>query len=46
MLYLYWAKAMDTTDPEDPQVRPTGGYGADLAEQSGYPAPPKKLRFI
>jgi hypothetical protein len=41
MLYLYWARAMDTTDPEDAQVLQLAAMAQVNAEQSGYAAPPK-----
>jgi hypothetical protein len=44
MLYVFWAKAMDTTDKEDPQVVQLAAYAQAVAHQSGYQAPPKELR--
>lgn len=41
MLYLYWSKAMDTNDVEDPQVVQWAAQAQARAEQQGYPAPPK-----
>ena len=40
-LYLYWSKAMDATDKEDPQVIQLAAMAQVRAEQSGYAAPPK-----
>ena len=40
-LYLYWSKAMDTTDKEDPQVVQLAAMAQARAEQAGYAAPPK-----
>jgi hypothetical protein len=39
MLYLYWSKAMDTTDEEDPQLVQLAAVAQARAEQIGYPAP-------
>jgi hypothetical protein len=41
MLYFFWAKAVDTTDPEDPQVVQMAAEAQARAQQAGYPAPPK-----
>jgi hypothetical protein len=41
MLYFFWSKAMDATDPEDPQVVQVAAEAQARAQQSGYPAPPK-----
>lgn len=43
MLYLYWAKAMDTIDGEDSQVVQLAAQARAMAHQSGYQAPPKQL---
>jgi hypothetical protein len=43
MLYFYWAKAMDTTDVEDPQVVQLAVQAHTRAQQSGYLAPPKNV---
>ena len=45
-LYLYWSKAMDTTDTEDPQVIQLAAMAQVRAEQSGYAAPPKTDHII
>lgn len=42
MLYLYWSKAVDTWDQEDPQVVQLAAVAQMRAEQSGYAAPPKQ----
>ena len=42
MLLLYWGRAMETWDPEDPQVVQLAAMAQVRAEQSGYAAPPKK----
>ena len=41
MLYVYWSKAMDTADNEDPQVIQLAAMAQVRAEQSAYAAPPK-----
>jgi hypothetical protein len=41
MLYFFWAKAMDTTGPEDPQVVQLAAEAHARAQQGGYLAPPK-----
>jgi hypothetical protein len=40
-MFLYWSKAMDTTDPEDPQVLQLAATAQAIAEKTGYKAPPK-----
>ena len=40
-MYLYWARAMDTSDPEDDQVVALAKVAAARAAQAGYAAPPK-----
>ncbi len=42
MLYFCWAKAMDITDPEDPQVVQLAAEAHARAQQKGYQAPPKQ----
>jgi hypothetical protein len=44
MLYLYWSKAMDATDIEDPQVVQLAASAQARAHQGGYMAPPKITR--
>ena len=41
MLYLFWGKAMDTTDIEDAEVILLAGQAQARAEKTGYVAPPK-----
>jgi hypothetical protein len=43
MLYYYWAKAMDTSDREDPQVVQLAAQAQAWAQQNGYQAPPKQF---
>ena len=45
-LYLYWSRAMDTTDPEDPQVVQLAALAQVKAEQTGYAAPPEIDQII
>jgi hypothetical protein len=42
-MYLYWATAMNTGDPEDDQVVKLAKVAAARAAQAGYPAPVKTL---
>ena len=46
MLYFNWARAMDTTDPEDDQVLQLAAMAQVRAEQSGYAAPPKEYHLV
>ena len=46
MLYLFWSKAMDTTDPEDDQVLQLAAVAQVRAEQSGYAAPPENYYVV
>jgi hypothetical protein len=45
-LYLYWSRAMEATDPEDPQVLQLAATAQLKAEQTGYAAPPKTDQII
>jgi len=45
-MYLFWSKAMDATDVEDPQVVQLAAIAQIRAEQSGYAAPPKSAYLI
>lgn len=45
-MYLFWSKAMDATDVEDPQVIQLAAIAQVRAEQSGYAAPPKSAYLI
>jgi hypothetical protein len=45
-MYLFWSKAMDATDAEDPQVVQLAAIAQVRAEQSGYAAPPKSAYLI
>jgi hypothetical protein len=40
-LYLYWSRAMDVTDAEDPQVIQLAALAQARAEHTGYAPPPK-----
>ena len=45
-LYLFWSKAIDTTDQEDAQVVQLAAIAQVRAEQSGYAAPPKSVYIL
>jgi len=42
-LYLFWSRAMDTGEDEDPQVVTLAGQAHALAQQTGYAVPPKTV---
>ena len=45
-LYLYWSRAMDTSDPEDAQVLQVAAMAQARAEQTGYAAPAKNTYSV